>query len=82
VPDSDHTVLEALARHLGLPLAELVRRKDEDLGQLGLDSHGLMRVLLDIEKALKLPASLELDDAALATPATLQAGVRAVTGPG
>jgi len=41
-----------------------------------------MRVLLDIEKALKLPASLELDDAALATPATLQAGVRAVTGPG
>jgi len=81
VPAVDQTVYEALARHLSLPLAELVRRQDEDLGALGLDSHGLMRVLLDVEKALQLPESLELADAALATPATLLAGVRAVAGP-
>ncbi|MBA3710039.1 MAG: hypothetical protein H0W83_14615 [Planctomycetes bacterium] len=74
IPD---VVYAALAAQLGIPAADLVRRQDDGLDRLGLDSHGLMRVLLDVERALGLP-SLDLDDAALESPATLVAGVAAV----
>jgi acyl carrier protein len=82
VPQIADIVLGALARQLQVPVEELAGRQQEALDRLGLDSHGLMRVLLDIERALKLPASLQLDDAALATPATLVAGVASATGSG
>jgi hypothetical protein len=81
VPPVTAAVYAALSRQLQLPLAELERRSQEGLDRLGLDSHGLMRVLLDIERALRLPTSLQLDDAALATPASLAAGVTAAAGP-
>jgi acyl carrier protein len=77
VPPIDETVLAALATHLQMPVDELARRREEDLGLLGLDSHGLMRVLLEIERVLGLSSSLELADAELATPASMVAGVRA-----
>jgi acyl carrier protein len=68
-------VMSVLAGQLRMAGEELARRRDEGLDQLGLDSHGLMRVLLDIERALELTSSLEVDDEALSTPATLVAGV-------
>lgn len=71
-------VFGALSRQLQMPKEQLVLREREGLDRLGLDSHGLMRVLLDIERELKLASSLELDDAALENPATLVAGVAAV----
>ena len=80
VPATADAVYAALARQLQLPADELQRRHAEPLDRLGLDSHGLMRVLLDIERALSLPSSLELGDEALATPATLVAGVSAAVG--
>ncbi len=72
-------VFAALARQLQMPEDQLVLHQREGLDRLGLDSHGLMRVLLDIERALGLSSSLELDDAALENPETLVAGVLAAT---
>jgi acyl carrier protein len=43
---------------------------------LGLDSHGLLRVLLDIEQQLGLK-DLDLPDDALVSPATMVTGVTA-----
>ena len=74
------TVQTALAEQLGLTLDELIVRTDDGLDRMGLDSHGLMRVLLEIEKALDLQVPLELADEALSTPATLIAGVVEVVG--
>lgn len=71
------TVFQTLARQLQLAPDQVAARAQDDLAELGLDSHGLMRVLLDLERQLQLPQALELDDAALATPATLAAGVSA-----
>lgn len=76
----EQAVQVALARQLRLDVSSLVKRADEGLDRLGLDSFGLMRVLLDIEKSLDLKQPLELPDAALATPATLVAGVVAALG--
>jgi acyl carrier protein len=75
-------VFAALSRQLRMPVAELRRQEDTSLDRLGLDSHGLMRVLLDIERELKLSASLELADDALESPATLARGVATVVGAG
>lgn len=80
VPAVADAVYAALSRQLQLAPDDLRRREGEPLDRLGLDSHGLMRVLLDIERALALPTSLELGDEALATPATLVAGVSAAVG--
>ena len=74
------TVVAALARQLNLPAAELSARLGARLEDLGLDSHGLLRVLLDLERALGLPAGFELPDHALESPATMVAGVAAVAG--
>lgn len=74
------TVYAALARQLKIPLERLQTQGAEPLERLGLDSHGLMRVLLDIERELQLPTSLELPDDALENPATLAAGVAQVVG--
>lgn len=73
-------VMRVLAVQLRLSGEELARRRDEGLDHLGLDSHGLMRVLLDIERELELSQSLEVADEALNTPATLIAGVLKVMG--
>lgn len=64
-----------MSEQVGLTVDELVARTDESLDRLGLDSHGLMRVLLEIERALDLKVPLELADEALSTPTTLIAGV-------
>lgn len=69
------TVYAALSRQLKVPVERLRSQSTESLDRLGLDSHGLMRVLLDIERELKLASSLELPDEALENPATLAAGV-------
>jgi acyl carrier protein len=53
-------------------------RPELGLDALGLDSHGLMRVLLDLERALGLPSGFELPDHALESPATMVAGVAAL----
>ena len=73
-------VQTALAEQMGLTVDELVARTDESLDRLGLDSHGLMRVLLDIERALDVQVPLELADEALSTPTTLIAGVVGAVG--
>ncbi|GDY11527.1 hypothetical protein LBMAG53_04040 [Planctomycetota bacterium] len=73
-------VFAALGRQLRLDPAVLRQRQDESLERLGLDSQGLMRVLLDTERALGLAKSLELPDDALDSPRTLAAGVSALTG--
>lgn len=71
-------VYRALAKQLNLPEAELRARAADGLDALGLDSHGLMRVLLEIEQALGLATgSLELSDQALESPQTMVAGVAA-----
>lgn len=69
------TVYAALSRQLKVPAERLRAQSAESLDRLGLDSHGLMRVLLDIEREMKLSTSLELPDDALENPATLAAGV-------
>lgn len=74
------TVYAALARQLKVPVERLQAQSTDSLDRLGLDSHGLMRVLLDIERELKLATSLELPDEALENPATLAAGVVQVAG--
>ena len=76
----EHAVLTALAHQLQLDRAAVHGARDRGLDELGLDSHGLMRVLLDIEKSLGLSTPLELLDDALATPATLVAGVAVAIG--
>jgi len=70
-------VYAALARQLGCEPAALRAAAARPLEELGLDSHGLMRVLLDIEGALGL-SNLDLPDEALASPAAMVAGVAAV----
>jgi acyl carrier protein len=76
----DLAVFAALSRQLRVPDAELRRQSGETLERLGLDSHGLMRVLLDIERELKLAGSLDLPDDALENPATLVRGVMSAMG--
>jgi acyl carrier protein len=81
MPDAiSATVYAALSRQLRMKPEDLGRLQGESLERLGLDSHGLMRVLLDIERELKLPSSLELPDDALESPSTLAAGVVAAVG--
>ncbi len=70
-------VYAALARQLGREPATVQAEAQRSLEELGLDSHGLMRVLLDIEGALGL-TDLDLPDEALASPATMVTGVTAV----
>ncbi len=72
------TVVAALARQLNIPSATLSAKLSAKLEDLGLDSHGLLRVLLEIEKGLSLSESLDLPDAALESPRTLIDGVAAV----
>jgi acyl carrier protein len=72
-------VFAALGRQLGQPGEAIAARANEGLDVLGLDSHGLMRVLLDLEQALGL-SGLELSDDALATPASMVHGVAAAAG--
>ena len=74
------TVYAALSRQLKVPTERLRTQSHESLERLGLDSHGLMRVLLDIERVLKLSTSLELPDDALENPATLASGVAQAVG--
>lgn len=73
-------VFAALSRQLKVEVSALRGRAAESLERLGLDSHGLMRVLLDVERELKLATSLELPDDALESPATLVQGVAAAVG--
>ena len=81
MPDqTESVVFAALASQLHLPLEEVRKRSGEGLDRLGIDSHGLMRVLLEIERALGLATPLELADDALESPATLAAGVAAARG--
>ena len=70
----DILVWQALGEQLGLGADVVAARADEDLEALGLDSHGLMRVLLALEQALGCD-ELELPDEALASPRTLAAAV-------
>ncbi len=70
-------VYAALARQLGRDPAAVLADAERSLEELGLDSHGLMRVLLDIEGALGL-SGLDLPDEALASPAAMVVGVAAV----
>ena len=72
-------VFAALGRQLGQPAEAVQARANEGLDVLGLDSHGLMRVLLDIEQALGV-SDLQLADDALATPASMVFGVVAAAG--
>jgi acyl carrier protein len=65
----------ALGRQLKLNVEQICAKVTTSLDALGLDSHGLMRVLLDIERELKLPTSLDLPDEALESPQSLAAGV-------
>ncbi|HEX3135529.1 MAG TPA: acyl carrier protein [Planctomycetota bacterium] len=74
------TVYAALSRQLKVPAERLRAQSAESLDRLGLDSHGLMRVLLDIERELKLSTALELPDEALENPATLASGVTQAVG--
>lgn len=75
-------VYAALSRQLRVSDDEIRRQNGATLERLGLDSHGLMRVLLDIERELKLATSLDLPDDALENPATLVRGVTAAVGGG
>ncbi len=68
-------VFRALSRELELSEPEVRLRRLDDLARLGLDSHALMRVLLELEQQLALDAPLELDDAALVSPDSMVAGV-------
>lgn len=70
-------VCAALGRQLGLDATVISGQREDSLAQLGLDSHGLMRVLLDIEQQLGL-TDIELPDDALESPATMIAGVVAL----
>ncbi len=77
-PMSDNivaTVYAALGRQLKVEADKIREQADTGLDELGLDSHGLMRVLLDIERDLQLSSSLELPDDALESPRTLADGV-------
>lgn len=67
----------ALAAQLGLSADAVAAQAERGLDQLGLDSHGLMRVLLDLEQRLGL-SDLDLADDHLASPATMVAGIRAL----
>jgi len=69
------SVFTALGRQLGLSAEHVAARQHDQLDGLGLDSHGLLRVLLDIERECGLERAIELDDAALESPSTLVAGV-------
>jgi acyl carrier protein len=69
-------VFAALARQLGRSVADIRAAADQGLDVLGLDSHGLLRVLLDIEQQLGLK-DLDLPDDALVSPATMVTGVTA-----
>lgn len=73
-PDPETVVFAALAKQLGTDAGALRQDAERDLEDWGLDSHGLMAVLLAIEEALGLE-ELELDDDALASPASMAAAV-------
>lgn len=74
----EQAVFSALGQHLGIAPEEVARRRSEGLDALGLDSHGLLRVLMEVERALGLGAAIELPDEALDSPATLVAGIAAL----
>jgi len=69
-------VYAALGRQLGVEATVIAAAAQRSLEELGLDSHGLMRVLLDIEQQLELK-DLDLPDEALTSPAAMIAGVAA-----
>jgi len=69
-------VYAALGRQLGVEATAIAAAAQRSLEELGLDSHGLMRVLLDIEQQLELK-DLDLPDEALTSPAAMIAGVAA-----
>ncbi len=69
-------VYAALGRQLGIEATAIAASAQRSLEELGLDSHGLMRVLLDIEQQLQL-TDLDLPDEALTSPAAMIAGVAA-----
>jgi acyl carrier protein len=69
------TVVAALAKQLNLPANQVRARESDRLEDLGLDSHGLLRVLIEVERSLALASSLNLPDEALESPRTLIAGV-------
>lgn len=66
---------QALAEQLGMSTQDVDAAASQGLDALGLDSHGLVRVLLAIEQALNLEQELDVPDEALESPATLRAGV-------
>jgi len=73
--NGERAVYRYLARQLGMAEEALRASAERDLEELGLDSHGLLRVLLDVEADCELPEHLDLEDAELATPTTLAAAV-------
>jgi acyl carrier protein len=75
--DVAQAVFSALSKQLSLAVELLRARQHESLERLGLDSHGLLRVLLELERDLSLKKSLDLPDEALESPATLIGGVTA-----
>jgi acyl carrier protein len=74
----EDAVYAALARHLRSDAAAIRASREAPLEDLGLDSHSLLRVLLDIERALGLGHSLELPDEGLASPAAMAGAIAAV----
>ena len=74
-PEAEESLAALLARR------DQVRSRQTDrLEDLGLDSHGLLRVLLEIERGLSLASSLNLPDEALESPRSLIDGVVGVVG--
>ncbi|MDA3960348.1 MAG: acyl carrier protein [Planctomycetota bacterium] len=73
----ERVVYQSLAAQLGVAVTDLEASADRSLEELGLDSHGLMRVLLVIEQGLGLSTELDLDDEYLESPRSLCAGVAA-----
>ena len=64
-----------LAQALSCSVDELDGSLDADLEQLGMDSHNLMRCLLDVEAACGV-SDLSLPDEALETPRSFMAGLQ------
>jgi acyl carrier protein len=73
--DVAQAVFSALSKQLSLAIEQVRSRQHDSLERLGLDSHGLLRVLIEIERDLALKKSLDLPDDALESPATLINGV-------
>lgn len=80
MPDVAQAVYTALSKQLSLAVEQVRSRQNESLERLGLDSHGLLRVLVEVERDLALEKSLDLPDEALESPATLVSGVATAIG--